>query len=60
MPRVAGYTPDMCIIRVEPAKQSMTASDARRALREMTARLDQAHVAEVEAKVREAEQATTR
>jgi hypothetical protein len=46
----------MCIICVELAKQSMTPSEARRALREME-KLDQAHVAEVEAKVREAEAA---
>jgi hypothetical protein len=45
----------MCIICVELAKQSMTPSDARRALREMTDKLDRGHVAEVEAKVREAE-----
>ena len=53
----AGYNPDMCIICVELAKQSMKPSEARRALREMTAKLDQAHVAEVEAKLREAEAA---
>jgi len=44
----------MCIICVELAKQSMTPTEARRALREMT-KLDPAHVAEVEAKVRQAE-----
>jgi hypothetical protein len=52
-----GYTPDMCIICVELAKQSMTPSEARRALREMTVKLDQAHVAEVETKLRQAEAA---
>lgn len=45
----------MCIICVEIAKQSMTPPEARRALREMTAKLDPAHVAEVEAKLRQAE-----
>jgi hypothetical protein len=44
----------MCLICVELAKQAMTPSEARRALREMTT-LDPAHVAEVEAKLREAE-----
>jgi len=46
----------MCIICVELAKQSMTPSEGRRALREMTT-LDRAHVAEVEAKLAEAEAA---
>ncbi|HEU4727952.1 MAG TPA: hypothetical protein VFT22_08695 [Kofleriaceae bacterium] len=45
----------MCIICVELAKQSMTPSEARRALREMTVKLDKAHVAEVEAKLEQAE-----
>lgn len=45
----------MCIICVELAKRSMTPAEARRALREMTVQLDQAHVAEVEAKVAETE-----
>lgn len=49
----------MCIICVELAKQSMTTSEARRALREMTLKLDRAHVAEVEAKLEEAEAAAT-
>jgi len=44
----------MCIICVEFAKQAMTTSEARRALREMTT-LDQKHVAEVEAKLRQAD-----
>jgi hypothetical protein len=54
---VAGpsYARRMCIICVELAKQSMTPSDARRALREMTDKLERGHVAEVEAKAREAE-----
>jgi NACalpha-BTF3-like transcription factor len=50
----------MCIICVELAKQSMTPSEARRALREMTVKLDQAHVAEVETKLKEAEAAATK
>ena len=50
----------MCIICVELAKQSMMPSDARRALREMTTKLDRAHVAEVEAKLKEAEARTTK
>jgi hypothetical protein len=50
----------MCIICVELAKQSMTPSEARRALREMTTKIDQTHVAEVEEKVKQAEAGTTR
>jgi hypothetical protein len=50
----------MCIICVELARQSMTPSEARRALREMTVKLDRAHVAEVEVKLQEAEAATTK
>jgi hypothetical protein len=45
----------MCIICVELAKRSMTPAEARRALREMTTKLDRAHVAEVEAKLEEAD-----
>ena len=47
----------MCIICVELAKQSMTTSEARRALREMTTKLGDYHVAEVETKLREADAA---
>jgi hypothetical protein len=50
----------MCIICVELAKQAMTPSEARRALREMTGKLDREHAAEVEARVRQAEAATTK
>jgi len=50
----------MCIICVELAKQAMTPSDARRALREMTGKLDREHVAEVETKLREAETTATK
>ena len=45
----------MCIICVELAKQSMTPGEARRALREMTTKLGQAHAAEVEVKLKQAE-----
>ena len=34
-----GYTLEMCIICVELAKQAITPSEARRALREMTSKL---------------------
>jgi hypothetical protein len=50
----------MCIICVELAKQAMTPSEARRALREMTEKLDKDHAAEVEAKVDEAEAAAAK
>ncbi len=45
----------MCIICVELAKQAMTPSEARRALREMTGQLDKQHAAEVETKLVQAE-----
>jgi hypothetical protein len=45
----------MCIICVELAKQAMTPSEARRALREMSGKVDKQHAAEVETKVRQAE-----
>lgn len=45
----------MCIICVELAKQAMTPSEARRALREMTTKLDKEHVAELETKIYQAE-----
>ena len=48
------YTWAMCIICVELAKQAMTPSEARRALGEMRGKLA-GHVAEVEAKLAEAE-----
>jgi hypothetical protein len=43
----------MCLICVELAKQTMTTSEARRALREMRVALDKRHVAEIEAKLRQ-------
>ena len=46
---------EMCIICVELAKQAMTPSEARRALREMTVKLGKDHVAEVETKLRQAD-----
>jgi hypothetical protein len=45
----------MCIICVDLARQVMTAKDGRRALGEMRGKLDAAHIAEVEAKLAEAE-----
>ena len=47
----------MCLICVELAKNAMTAKEARRALGEMRVKLDAEHVAEVEAKLEEAERA---
>ena len=54
-PPESDYTCPMCIICVELAKQAMTPSEARRALREMSSKLDQAHLAEVETKLVQAE-----
>lgn len=45
----------MCLICVEIAKSKMTVNEARQALREMRTGLDREHVAEVEAKLAEAE-----
>ena len=47
----------MCLICIELAKNAMTATEGRRALGEMRVKLDKAHVAEVEAKLAEAEKA---
>jgi hypothetical protein len=47
----------MCLICVELAKNAMTAKEARRALGEMRVKLDADHIAEVEAKLVEAERA---
>jgi len=47
----------MCLICVELAKNAMTAKEGRRALGEMRVKLDADHVAEVEAKLAEAERA---
>ena len=47
----------MCLICVEIAKSKMTVAEARQALREMRDGLDKAHVAEVEAKLEQAESA---
>jgi riboflavin synthase alpha subunit len=47
----------MCLICVEIAKSKMTVKEARQALREMRTGLDREHVAEVEAKLAEAEKA---
>jgi hypothetical protein len=51
-----GYDPHMCLICVELAKEKLTTSEARRALGEMRMKLDREHIAEVEAKLAEAEQ----
>ncbi|HMG22043.1 MAG TPA: hypothetical protein VK607_12020 [Kofleriaceae bacterium] len=59
-PAMRGYNSRMCIICVELAKQSITPSEGRRALREMSVKLDRAHVAEVEAKLKEAETAAAK
>jgi hypothetical protein len=53
----ARYTSGMCLICVELAKNAMTANEGRRALREMRVKLDAAHVAEVEARLADAERA---
>ena len=45
----------MCLICVELAKNAMSAAEGRRALGEMRVKLDAEHVAEVEAKLAEAE-----
>jgi hypothetical protein len=49
----------MCLICVEIAKSKMTVNEARTQLREMRLGMDQAHVAEVEAKLVEVEKATS-
>ncbi len=45
----------MCLICVELAKSKITAKEGRQALREMRGAMDKAHVAEVEAKLADAE-----
>ena len=50
----------MCLICVEIAKSKMTVKEARQALREMQTGMDRAHLAEVEAKLDEAEKSTTK
>lgn len=47
----------MCLICVDLAKQKITPIEGRRALREMSEKLDRDHVREVEAKLAEAEAA---
>jgi hypothetical protein len=49
------YSSSMCIICVELAKQAMTPSEARRALREMSGKLDKQHATEVETRLAQAE-----
>ena len=48
-----GYASRMCLICVEIAKSKMTVQEARDALREMRTTMDQAHLADVEAKLDE-------
>jgi hypothetical protein len=50
----------MCLICVELAKNAMTTTEARRALGEMRVKLDADHLAEVEAKLAEAERLAKR
>lgn len=50
----------MCLICVEIAKSKMTVKEARTALREMRTNMDRAHLAEVEAKLDEAEKSATK
>ena len=50
----------MCLICVEIAKSKMTVKEARQALREMREGMDREHLAEVEAKLDEAEKQTTK
>jgi hypothetical protein len=45
----------MCIICIDLAKKVLTPKDARRHLGEMRVTMDKAHVAELEAKIAEAE-----
>jgi hypothetical protein len=50
----------MCIICIDLAKKSITAAEGRRNLRELSEKLDAAHVREVEAKLKEAEEAPSK
>jgi hypothetical protein len=47
----------MCLICVELAKSKMTSKEGRQALREMRGAMDKAHVAEVETKLAELQEA---
>ena len=49
----------MCLICVDLAKEKLTAKEARRALGEMRMKIDRDHIAEVEAKLAEAEARAT-
>jgi hypothetical protein len=49
----------MCLICIDLAKKTLTPRDARRHLGEMRVNMDKAHVAEVEAKIAEAEKTKT-
>lgn len=47
----------MCLICIDLAKQKITPVEGRRALREMSEKLDRDHIREVETKLAEAEAA---
>jgi len=55
--KLTRYSLYMCLICVELAKNAITAAEGRRALGEMRVKLDADHIAEVEAKLAEAERA---
>jgi hypothetical protein len=50
----------MCLICVEIAKSKMTVKEARAQLREMRLGMDKGHLAEVEAKLDQAEKSETK
>ena len=47
----------MCLICIDLAKKTITPLEGRRALREMSSKLDREHIREVETKLTEAEAA---
>lgn len=49
----------MCLICIDLAKKTITSAEGRRALREMSEKLDKDHIREVETKLTEAEEPTT-
>lgn len=57
MPAPTRYSQAMCLICVDLAKQKLTPLEARRALREMSEKLDPQHLREIETKLAEAEAA---
>lgn len=50
----------MCIICIDLAKKTLSVAEGRRALREMSEKLDRQHVREVEQKLAEAERAAAK